>query len=152
MKILCEGTLASSLGAARSTRRPVALLWCDVGELSDLVGLGDADASRSALGEYHQRFKEAMRRSDHFISHDGTLLLVVAVGLGDTQDAAGVAYRLLAEAVEPVRVGSEELNLTWAIGIAVGDSDSAPSDMMAQAEEAYTQAETFGGFAISDLR
>jgi GGDEF domain-containing protein len=152
MQLLCAGVLTSTLREAAETQRPVSLLWCDVPDISDLAGLRSADSSREALGEYHHRFTEAVRRADHAITSDGTLFLLVAYNLGDEQDAAGVAYRLLAETVEPVAADNAELNLTWAIGITVGDSTTNPEAMLKHAEAAYKEAAAWGGFSISDLR
>ena len=80
--------------------------------------------------------------------------MVVAEDLGDEQDAAGVAYRLLSAAVEPVEVAGQELTFPMTIGIAIGDGTVTAAEMFAAAPVALERArlDGSGGFRIIDLR
>ena len=79
---------------------------------------------------------------------------VLAEDLGDPQDAAGVAYRLLAAVVEDVLVDGTAVEIDMVIGIAVGDGSSSPERLVSDAGRATTEAlaDGVGGFRMIDTR
>jgi len=85
---------------------------------------------------------------------DGDTFLVIAEDLGDEQDAAGVAYRLLSSVVEPVVVDGLEVALALTIGIVVADGAASAETMLGTATEALqsAMADGVGGFRIIDIR
>ena len=103
-----------------------------------------------------ERLTQRLRGSDT-VTRSGTgTFSILAEDLGDAQDAAGVAYRLLAAVVEPILVpeGGAEAAVDLTVGIVVGDGDSSPSHMLADAAEAALQAQRDGGggFRLTDSR
>jgi hypothetical protein len=79
---------------------------------------------------------------------------VVAEDLGDEQDAAGVAYRLLSAAVEPLAVGGSRLGFHLTVGVALADP-GAPTRSIEDAASAALEAARatrLGSFRMVDLR
>jgi diguanylate cyclase (GGDEF)-like protein len=150
----CEVLLSSAVRHAARTGSPVSLLRCDVDGIADLAQDYGAAVGRETANAYLDRFSQQLRSSDSVCLAQGDTFLVVAEDLGDEQDAAGVAYRLLSAAVEPVQVAGNELTFPMTIGIAIGDGTVTAGEMLAAAPLALEQAreDGSGGFRIIDLR
>lgn len=150
----CEVLLGSAVRHSASTGSPVSLLRCDIDGISEIAETHGSAAGHEAINMYLDRFAQRLRNSDSICLASGDTFLVVAEDLGDEQDAAGVAYRLLSAAVEPVQVAGEDRTFPMTIGIAVGDGTVTPAQMFEAAPLALEQARVdgFGGFRIIDLR
>jgi len=148
--------LASAVRRSARSSAPFALIRCEVTNLDAIEHQHGSTAARAALSLLADRLSQRLRGSDT-VTRSGTgTYAVLAEDLGDAQDAAGVAYRLLASVVEPVRIPETgppvELSLT--IGIAVGNGQSSPSQMLHDAAVAAedARADGGGGFRIQDAR
>lgn len=149
-----DGLLASALRRSARTGYPFSLLRCDLEGLS-ATGADQGRAIAQVLVEvYASRLAQRLRPSDVVCRADGDTFLVIAEDLGDEQDAAGVAYRLLSSVVEPVVVDGLEVALALTIGIVVADGAASAETMLGTATEALqsAMADGVGGFRIIDIR
>jgi PAS domain S-box-containing protein/diguanylate cyclase (GGDEF)-like protein len=151
--------LASAVRRSARSGAPFALLRCEVANLDDLEHRHGPAAARAALALVAERLSQRLRGSDS-VTRTGTgTYSVVAEDLGDVQDAAGVAYRLLASVVEPIRVAGpsedgEAVDVALTIGIAVGDGGASPTRILDDAATAVEEAlrDGAGGFRMLDGR
>ncbi|MEX0768217.1 MAG: diguanylate cyclase, partial [Microthrixaceae bacterium] len=150
----CEALLASAMRRSARTTSPVSLLRCNLDGLGDIEQEYGSDTARQALDTVLHRSMQQLRTSDSVCLATKDTFLVVAEDLGDEQDAAGVAYRLLSASVEPVLVAGIERNLSMTIGIVVGDGTVSDQQMLEASPDALELAKIDGGggFSIIDLR
>ncbi len=140
----------------RSTRHgaPFGVLRCDVADLDGLERLHGAELARVVLDLLGDRLTQRLRPGDTVVRTGTGRFLVLAEDLGDPQDAAGVAYRLLASVVEPLHAGDAEVEMQLTLGVVVGDGDSSPAALMSAADEVAEEARAGGAgcFRIADHR
>lgn len=143
--------LYSATRRARRTSYPFSLLLCDFSTGDTSLTDDQLNTVRSELGD---ALSSRLRPNDSVcLGPEGTLA-VIAEDLGDEQDAAGVAYRLLSAAVEPINVDGHDVAVVMSIGIAVTDGNQHPDSIIHAAWTAcqITREELPGGFRIMDLR
>lgn len=153
--------VTAGLRRSGHTGRPFALIRVGLDRLtaeparpggrSGALDDGDVERAVAALGE---RMLRRLRPGDQVCHHDGDGFAVLAEDLGDVQDAAGVAYRLLSMAVEPLAVGPDQVRVSLTVGLAVADTATTAGEIPPAADRALDQArdDGAGGFRIVDLR
>ncbi len=153
-----EYDIRSILGVviARSSRNsyPFSLLRCHIGGLCGLAESHGEDVAKTLEAVCETRLNQRLRPSDRVIRGERGTFLVVAEHLGDEQDAAGVAYRLLAAMVEPVVFEDEYFELPLTVGIAVADGTASVDRVLESSVQALESAMSrgSGGFSIVDIR
>lgn len=138
--------LTNAMRRAARSGRAFALLCVDP---------GDGAKDRGDLLEaFESRLAGQLRPSDETVAVASVGVFVLAADLGDVQDAAGIAYRVLSSAVEPLECGTSEVRVTPTIGVVVADGSSSPSRLLPSATAALADAlaDGAGGFRIIDLR
>ncbi len=149
-----EMLLASALRRSARTSYPFALMRVEMDGLARLLDdLDMSDAHR--LVEIHAaRLTQRLRPSDQVCRMDGDTFMVIAEDIGDVQDAAGVAYRLLSTVVEPIEIAGRDLRLPMTIGVVVADGAAAGHDLVSIASSALqdAQGDGEGGFRMIDVR
>lgn len=149
-----DSLLASALRRSARTGCPFSLLRVDIDGLTGLLGdLAPAEAM-TLVDICSARIAQRLRPSDGVCRTDGDTFMVVAEDLGDVQDAAGVAYRLLSAVVEPITVGGRELRLPMTVGVVVADGTVSAETLQRTAGMAIDEARAdgIGGFRIIDVR
>lgn len=143
--------LYSATRRARRTSYPFSLLLCDFVTGDAALTDEQHDILNTKLGE---SLASRLRPNDSVCMGPEGTLAVIAEDLGDEQDAAGVAYRLLSAAVEPIDVSGTEIAVVMNIGIAVTDGKQHPDSIIHAAWTAcqITRQDLPGGFRIMDLR
>jgi len=119
------------------------------------VDPGDAAKDHPELLEaFESRLAGQLRPTDETIALGSVGVFVLATDLGDLQDAAGIAYRVLSSAVEPLECAGSQVRVTPTIGVVVADGSSSASRLVPSAATALADALTdgAGGFRIIDLR
>ncbi|MHB1137404.1 MAG: diguanylate cyclase domain-containing protein [Microthrixaceae bacterium] len=149
-----DALLASALRRSARTGYPFSLLRCDLDGLGEATERYGRSVAQSLVEVYAARLAQRLRPSDMVCRAEGDTFLVIAEDLGDEQDAAGVAYRLLSSVVEPVLIEGREISLPLTIGIVVADGAASAQHMVDAAEQALEAAreDGFGGFRIIDIR
>lgn len=145
----------SAVRRAAQHDAPFALLRCEITNLQDIRNGCGSPVARDVAGRVAERLNQRLRSEDTVTRSSTGVFTVIAEDLSDVQDAAGVAYRLLASVVEPVVVdASVELSVDMVVGIAVGDGSSSPDRLVTDAANAATAARSdgVGGFRIIDSR
>ncbi len=136
--------LSQTLAAARretlETGRPYALI--ELGLTGPALEAADLRMAAALLVD---RMRQQLRSNDTVVRHHQGACAVVATRLGDVQDAAGVCYRLLSTAMEPVEVRGEQVDLGLVAGIAVDDGSTDPEDVVATARHLEAEAMADGG-------
>ncbi len=149
-----DAMLGSALRRSARTGYPFSVMRVDLDGLDTLLDtLGPAD-SEQLVEVYSSRLAQRLRPSDDVCRGDRDSFVVLAEDLGDVQDAAGVAYRLLSTVVEPIQIGLDSIRLPMTVGIVVADGTASPQALLAHADAALTEArqDGVGGFRIVDVR
>jgi diguanylate cyclase (GGDEF)-like protein/PAS domain S-box-containing protein len=149
-----DALLGSALRRSARTGYPFSLLRVDIDGLDELLG-GLSPADAEALTDvYTARLAQRLRPSDDVCRTEGDSFMVIAEDLGDVQDAAGVAYRLLSTVVEPIVIGEREIRLPMTIGVVVADGAASADGLTEVADDALAEArrDGVGGFRIIDVR
>lgn len=146
--------VSSALRRSARTGYPFSLLRVDVDGLASLLDeLGPADAA-TLIEIYTSRLAQRLRPSDDVCRTEGDTFMVLAEDLGDVQDAAGVAYRLLSTVVEPITIGERQIRLPMTVGVVVADGTVSSEVLERTADAALDEAreDGVGGFRIIDVR
>lgn len=149
-----DALTGSALRRSARTGYPFSLLRVDVDGLASLLDeLGPADAA-TLIEIYTSRLAQRLRPSDDVCRTDGDTFMVLAEDLGDVQDAAGVAYRLLSTVVEPITIGDRQIRLPMTVGVVVADGTVSSEVLERTADAALDEAreDGVGGFRIIDVR
>lgn len=155
------GLVASALGRSQRRGTPFALIRVGLDGVSAERGGVRAHRSSTAahttedvLAALGDRMLRRLRPSDRVCRDGRDGFAVVAEDLGDVQDAAGVAYRLLSMAVDPLELRGGLARVALTVGVVVADAGSSVDEIPAAAERALAEARVdgVGGFRIVDLR
>jgi diguanylate cyclase len=133
--------LSSALTAAKQHQRMLAVLYLDLDNfkrVNDTLGhaVGDellclvAARLRSSLRADDTVNESPGSRSSHIARLGGDEFIVILPNIRSTDDAAGVAARLIAELQEPMRLALHTLVVTPSIGVAVFPADGVEVDTL----------------------
>jgi diguanylate cyclase (GGDEF)-like protein len=133
--------LSSALTAAKQNQRMLAVLYLDLDNfkrVNDTLGhaVGDellcqvAARLRSSLRIDDTLDVSSASRSSHIARLGGDEFIVILPNIRSTDDAAGVAARLIAELQEPMRLALHTLVVTPSIGVAVFPADGVEVDTL----------------------
>ena len=133
--------LSSALTAAKQHQRMLAVLYLDLDNfkrVNDTLGhaVGDellcqvAARLRSSLRVDDTLDVTSASRSSHIARLGGDEFIVILPNIRSTDDAAGVAARLIAELQEPMRLALHTLVVTPSIGVAVFPADGVEVDTL----------------------
>jgi diguanylate cyclase (GGDEF)-like protein len=133
--------LSSALTAAKQHQRMLAVLYLDLDNfkrVNDTLGhaVGDellcqvAARLRSSLRADDTVDESPGARSSHIARLGGDEFIVILPNIRSTDDAAGVAARLIAELQEPMRLALHTLVVTPSIGVAVFPADGVEVDTL----------------------
>ena len=133
--------LSSALTAAKQHQRMLAVLYLDLDNfkrVNDTLGhaVGDellclvAARLRNSLRADDTVDESSGSRSSHIARLGGDEFIVILPNIRSTDDAAGVAARLIAELQEPMRLALHTLVVTPSIGVAVFPADGVEVDTL----------------------
>lgn len=137
--------LNRGLGRAQRTGERIAVLFVDIDgfkQINDVHGHGAGDR---VLVQVAQRLSEAVRQSDVVGRLGADEFLVVAEPIGDDDQVAQLAGRLLDAIERPIRHGGKVISLTATVGITTDDGRSEPDVLIREADAAVTDAKRSGG-------
>jgi diguanylate cyclase (GGDEF)-like protein/PAS domain S-box-containing protein len=153
-RLAFDSLVGSALRRSIRTGYPFSLLRVDVDGLAALLDeLSPAEAV-ALVDIYTSRLAQRLRPSDDVGRSEGDTFMVLAEDLGDVQDAAGVAYRLLSTVVEPITIGTRQIRLPMTVGVVVADGTVSVEVLRRTADAALDEArqDGVGGFRIIDVR
>jgi len=135
------------LGLRRAHRRGLhaGVIFLDLDRFKVLNdSLGHAAGDR-VLVTVSERLREAVRANDTAVRFGGDEFVIVCEDLRDTDEAIGVAERLVAALREPYVVDGHDIVLTVSGGIAVGGYDGrSAEDLIRDADAAMYRAKANG--------
>ena len=135
----------SALEYARRHDRYVAVLFLDLDNfkrVNDSLGHAAGDA---LLQQVAQRLKGCLRANDTVARHGGDEFTIVASDLEDSENVLVVLHKLHTAFERPVIVGSQEIYITFSIGIALYPHDGDQiEDLLHHADVAMYQAKSSG--------
>ena len=136
------------LGLRRAQRRELhaGVIFLDLDRFKVLNdSLGHAAGDR-VLVTASERLRDAVRANDTAVRFGGDEFVIVCEDLRDTDEAVGVAERLIAALREPYIVDGHEIVLTVSAGIAIGGrkDDRSAEDLIRDADAAMYRAKESG--------
>ena len=130
---------------ARLSRKPgsIAVLFLDLDGFKSINdGLGH-DAGDRLLIEVAARIQLSIRSSDTAARFAGDEFLVLLEGLNDEREVERLTTRISGALGVPYRIGSDEVHVSAAVGVAVTDDpDSDPASLIHTADEAMLHVKT----------
>ncbi|MBI5461778.1 MAG: EAL domain-containing protein [Gammaproteobacteria bacterium] len=143
---LLEERLKQALTAAPGNHRMTALLHLDLDRfrhINDSLGYAFGDRLLRAVAS---RLTEHIRGSDTLARFTGDEFAVMLADIGDVENAAQVAEKILATMTQPFELDGREIFVTPSIGIAVYPLDGDDKDdLIKAADTAMGHAKTQGG-------
>lgn len=149
-----DSLVESALRRSARTSCPFSVMQVEMAGMARLCNELDPDDARQLVDIHVSRLSQRLRPSDQVCRTDGDTFMVIAEDLGDIQDAAGVAYRLLSTVVEPIQLAGQDISLPMTIGVVVADGSASSHELTTTAATALDQArqDGEGGFRVIDVR
>ena len=138
-RLLLADRLDHALRDLRRTGEGLAVLFLDVDRFKTVNDAAGHHTGDAVLIEVAQRLRRVVRPADTVARISGDEFVVLCPGLDDPDAAWHTAERLRAAVRAPMVIDQATYVVDVSIGIAIGDGDSAPDDLMREADTAmYT--------------
>ena len=145
--------LRAATKAAQRDGHRLALLFIDLDKfkaVNDALGHAAGD---QLLQEIGRRLRGTVRAGDEVCRHSGDEFLVLMRHVGDWDEVAALADRLLHAAEQPVDCGGQRAAVAVSIGIALYPDDTTEADQLVSlADSAMYAAKQLGGARHSFFR
>jgi diguanylate cyclase (GGDEF)-like protein/PAS domain S-box-containing protein len=143
--------LEQSLARHRRAKRPLALIFLDIDHfktINDTHGHGAGDA---VLKEFAARLQASLRETDVAARLSGDEFVVILDGLVASDEATGVATKLLQAIRVPMAIGDQRLDVTASMGLAYldGSVEIDAKALMLRADRALYRAKDGGRDALA---
>ena len=129
-RALLQDRLQHALRNAERHESRVALLSVDLDRLAYINDSFGHHVGDLLLGAVAERLQGALRASDTLSRHIGDEFAVILEDLSDSQMAAELAERLLAELARSFHIGGHDLSISACIGISVFPEDGKTPEML----------------------
>ena len=144
-RTLMEDRLAQAIAHADRTNGLVAVLFLDLDHfkrVNDSLGHHVGDELLKGVG---QRLLRIVRKSDTVCRLGGDEFIVLLPEVGNVQDIAHVAKKVIATVAEPHEIDKNQLYVTCSVGIAVHPMDGKTrQDLLKNADAALYHAKQHG--------
>lgn len=144
-RTLLEDRISHALAGLIRRPRTVTLLFLDLDRFKLINdGLGHASGD-SMLIQFADRVGASMRPTDTMARLDGDEFVLLLDDI-DADHLGRITDRILAMATQPYRIKGRDVLLAVTIGVAqTVTSDTTPSNLIAEADRAMSQAKQLGG-------
>ncbi|HET7157470.1 MAG TPA: GGDEF domain-containing protein, partial [Burkholderiales bacterium] len=115
--------LASAIAIARRRGTRTAVLFLDLDafkQINDTLGHAAGDELLQVVA---RRLESVVRDSDTVSRHSGDEFLVLLADISQASDASLIAGKMLDALAEPTQMGTQMLNITASLGIAIYPDD-----------------------------
>jgi diguanylate cyclase (GGDEF)-like protein/PAS domain S-box-containing protein len=136
--------LGHAIDTASRTRRPLAVLFCDLDRFKVVNDSLGHTAGDTLLFSVAARFRNALRTMDTVARFGGDEFVILAEDLASEDHAVVVARKLAESLAEPIRVGTEEIHVTASIGIALARVATTAEELIRDADVAMYRAKSTG--------
>jgi diguanylate cyclase (GGDEF)-like protein len=144
-RVLLDDRLQQAIAHADRDGRPFALLVCDLDRfklINDSLGHRAGD---ELLQEVARRLLTVVRAADTVARFGGDEFVLIGTSVGDAEDAAGLAARVVDALQAPVRIATIDIHASPSIGIAMYPDDGASMQaLLAHADAAMYSAKQHG--------
>ncbi len=137
--------LEHSLARARRTSDALGLLYIDLDDFKRANDTHGHHVGDRILKEVAARMREIVRGGDLLARFGGDEFVVVAEGIGDANQAASLAARLIEAVAAPIECGDLHHSVGASVGVAVAlDGVDDPEQLLARADLALYRAKQGG--------
>jgi diguanylate cyclase (GGDEF)-like protein len=144
-RVLLDDRLQQAIAHADRDRRSFAVLVCDLDRfklINDSLGHRAGD---ELLQEVARRLLTVVRSADTVARFGGDEFVLIGTSIGDADDAAGLASRVMDVLQAPVRIATIDIHTSPSIGIAMYPDDGASMQaLLAHADAAMYSAKQHG--------
>jgi len=145
-RTLLMDRLEGAIALARRRNALLAVLFLDIDHfkpINDQLGHAVGDGVLTLVA---RRLESVVRESDTVSRYGGDEFVLLLPELGQSDDAALIAGKLLTALAEPVDVGGQFLNVSASVGIALWPDDAANGPaLISLADAAMYRAKRSGG-------
>jgi diguanylate cyclase len=144
-RVLLDDRLQQAIAHADRDKRSFAVLVCDLDRfklINDSLGHRAGD---ELLQEVARRLLTVVRTADTVARFGGDEFVLIGTSIGDAEDAAGLAARVMDALQPPVRISTIDIHTSPSIGIAMYPDDGASMEtLLAHADAAMYSAKQHG--------
>ena len=144
-RVLLDDRLQQAIAHADRDTRSFAVLVCDLDRfklINDSLGHRAGD---ELLQEVARRLLTVVRTADTVARFGGDEFVLIGTSIGDAEDAAGLASRVMDVLQAPVRIATIDIHASPSIGIAMYPDDGATMEaLLAHADAAMYSAKQNG--------
>ena len=149
-----ESRLQAVASQTPSSQGRLALFLVDLNRFKQINDEWGHLAGDSVLKAVADRLAKCVRGKDVVVRDGGDEFVVLADGIVDAQEAAGLAERIVAAVNKPIALEGEEISVSASVGIAIArTSDNSPGAMshvslkslIAHADRGMYRAKAVGG-------
>lgn len=144
-RVLLDDRLQQAIAHAERDMRAFAVLVCDLDRfklINDSLGHRAGD---ELLQEVARRLLTVARTADTVARFGGDEFVLIGTSIGDAEDAAGLAVRVMDVLQAPVRIAAIDIHVSPSIGIAMYPDDGVTMQaLLAHADAAMYSAKQHG--------
>lgn len=122
-RTLLNDRIAQAISLARRHGQRLAILFVDLDrfkQVNDSLGHAVGDVLLQAVA---RRLQGCVRSSDTVSRHGGDEFVILLSEIGDAEDAAACARKIIASLVSPIEVARHQLRVTATVGISMYPDD-----------------------------
>ena len=139
-----QDRLRIALGSTSPRGPGVGVLFIDIDDLTLINDSLGHTAGDRVIAATASRIQNQLMRSDHVVRFGGDEFIVILERIETLEDARSVAERIRTAIGEPIDIDGTILNTTVSIGIAIGNSATAPLELVDQGHAAVVRAKQDG--------
>ena len=139
-----QDRLRIALGSTSPRGPGVGVLFIDIDDLTLINDSLGHTAGDRVIAATASRIQNQLMRSDHVVRFGGDEFIVILERIETLEDARSVAERIRTAIGEPIDIDGTVLNTTVSIGIAIGNSATAPLELVDQGHAAVVRAKQDG--------
>jgi diguanylate cyclase (GGDEF)-like protein/PAS domain S-box-containing protein len=122
-RMMLNQLLSHAINAAKRHNRKLAVFFIDLDRFKIINDMLGHEAGDRLLQEIALRFRHALRSMDIVARMGGDEFVVLIEEIENCEQISTVAHKLLAEAMKPVSIISQECRVTASIGISIYPKD-----------------------------
>lgn len=129
----------------RAQRRAgLALMYFDIDRFKHINDSLGHDAGDEVIRMFANRTRSVLRESDFLARLGGDEFVLVVEGLGEREDAAVIAEKLVGAMVPPFVIAGSKLQVSSSIGVAHFEAGMSPEQLVKAADQAMYEAKRAG--------